>query len=170
MKQYADHRGIDITSVRQMIDEGKLEGALKIYKNGDRNKYKIFWEKADSILKGFEEPAKVDHHTEVTSGGNSNLTKVRTAKTALEVQTAKIKLDKLSGSLVNRSDVVQVAKDMGRMTKEALLTLPDRLAPVLASHTSIDEINHILTKEIDSALRNLALGNFDFFREEDLDD
>lgn len=170
MKQYADHRGIDLTSVRQMIDEGKLEGALKIYSNGNRKKYKIFWEKADRILKGYEDPAPVDHHTETVSSGNTNLTKARTAKVALEAKTAQLKFEQMSGNLVNKKEVVQVAKEMGRMTKEALLTLPDRLAPVLASETSIEEINHMLSKEIDTALRNLALGNFDFFKKDDLDD
>ena len=170
MKQYADHRGIDLTSVRQMIDEGKLEGALKIYSNGNRKKYKIFWEKADRILKGYEDPEPVEHTTATTSGGNSSLTKARTAKVALEAQTAKLKFEQLSGSLVNRNEVVNVAKQMGRMTKEALLTLPDRLAPILASETEIEEINLILTREIDTALRNLALGNYDFFKKEEIDD
>lgn len=170
MKQYADHRGIDLTSVKQMIEEGKLEGALKIYSNGNRKKYKIFWEKADRILSGYSDPAPVNHHDATTSGGNSSLTKARTAKVALEAQAARLKFDQMSGKLVDRNEVVNVAKQMGRMTKEALLTLPDRLAPVLASETDISEISLILTKEIDIALRNLALGNFDFFKKEDLDD
>jgi phage terminase Nu1 subunit (DNA packaging protein) len=82
----------------------------------------------------------------------------------MEARSAQLKFEQLSGELCKTSDVENVAKQMGRLTKESLLTLADRLSPVLTGITDIDEIHEILTKEINTALRNLSIDNFDFFK------
>lgn len=160
---YAKHRGVNLSTVKDWIREGKLEGCIKPGSNGRR---KISISLADHVLDGgVDEP--LESHGQSSNAQDTSkmsLTKARTAKVALEAKQAQIKYEKLSGSLVDKNDVVKAAKEMGLMTKEALLTLPDRLAPLLASESDISEINHLLTREIDEALRNLSLGNWDFFK------
>lgn len=172
--QYAKHRGIDKSSVSQMITEGKLDGALKIYQNGvdskgnPKTRTQIFWEKADRILEGYEDPTPKDHTKAIeNSSAMGTLTKARTAKTAIDAQTARLKYEQLAGSLVKKDDVIQAAKEIGRVTKESLLTLPDRLAPVLAGESDINEVHRILSEEINTALRSISSGNFNLSPKEE---
>lgn len=162
---YARHRGVNLSTVKDWIKEGKLDGCFKVSSN---NRKKINSTLADQAM---------DHaSSDLTQSGsdqenqppsaNLSLTKARTAKTALEAKTAQLKYEKILGSLVEKSEVVRVAKEMARTTRDALMTIPDRLAPILASEKEIDEINHLLAESIDDALRNLSLNNHSFFEGE----
>ena len=64
---------------------------------------------------------------------------------------------------------IKVAKDMARLTRESIMVLPDRLAPILAGTNDYDEIYKLLTEELNIALRNLSLTDYDFFEGKDLD-
>lgn len=166
MREYARHRQVSLTTVQQWIHEGKLEGALKTTANGkDRTRTKIFLEKADELIGDHKFPESVDHKGEVARS-NGSLVTARTAKTAIDAQLAKLKLDQLSGKLVDKSKVIEVAKITGRLTRESLMTLPDRLSPILAGENDINEIRKILTKEINDALRNMDISNYNFFKDE----
>lgn len=170
--EYAKYRGVSLATVKDWVDDGKLDNCWKVANN---NRKKINWRSADvaldnaqagsnganSIEENFSDP-KIEH-----SSPGGTLTRARTAKTAMEAQAAKLKFELLSGSLVKKDDVIKVAKDMGRLTKESLLTLPDRLSPVLTGINDMDEIHRILTEEINTALRNLATSNYEFFEDDD---
>lgn len=170
--EYAKHRGITLAQVKDLIDEGKLENCWKFYNN---NRKKINWRAADLALAKAKEEADKPVDSEQGEGSNqqlgvNNLTKARTVKTTMEAKAAQLKYEQLAGSLVKREDVVRVAKEMARFTKESLLSLADRLAPTLAGKKDIDEIHIILTQEIHTALRNLKAESYDFFREEEEDE
>lgn len=156
---YAKHRGVNLSTVKDWIKEGKLEGCIK---HGSNNRKQINQSLADKALDGGVDSGPDSSYSETTEAqgvnANMSLTKARTAKTALEAQSARLKYEQLAGNLVSRKEVETAAEELGMKIKEGLLTLPDRLAPVLASETSIEEINYILTQAIDESLRDLARG------------
>jgi phage terminase Nu1 subunit (DNA packaging protein) len=161
---FAKYRGVNLSTVKDWIREGKLGFALK---QGSNNRNKIDWDTADRLLKETNDTAQSDQYATQQNNDNNDkttsLTQARTAKTAMEAKAAQLKYKTLAGSLVETDKVIDVAKQMGRLTKESMLTLPDRLSPILAAETNVDEINKILTLEINSALRNLSTENYDFF-------
>lgn len=149
---YARHREIDLSTLKTWIREGKLEGSIK---KGSNNRNLIHKELADNLMDG--PPENTGESSTQQSSPKMSLTKARTAKVALEAKTAQIKYEALSGTLVDKNQVQKEAKELGLTLKESLLNIPDRLAPILASETNIDDINFILTEAIDEALRNIAL-------------
>lgn len=161
---YAKHRGLDLSTIKHYINEGTLEGA---WKYGPNNRKIIFKNEADKILDhdGSEDEAKEEstEKKEATTRNGKHLTNARTAKTTIEAQIAKIKYEKLKGSLVDKEVVVKVAKEMASLTKQSMLTLPDRLSPLLAAESDQDKIYNILTEEVHLALRNLSQENYSFF-------
>lgn len=161
--EYARYRGVALKTLKEWIKEGRLENCYKI---GSNKRKKINWQLADQAIESSSGDRDNDNAVGDNSGQVGTLTKARTAKTAMEAQAAKLKFEMLAGSLVKKDEVIKVAKDMGRLTKESMLTLPDRLAPVLAGIKDVDDIHKIITEEINTALRNLSTTNYDFFREE----
>lgn len=159
---YAKHRGVNLSTVKDWIKEGKLEGCIK---EGSNNRKKINKRLADQAIDGGVDSEPDSSYSETTEApgvnANMSLTKARTAKTALEAQSARLKYEQLAGNLVDRKAVETAAEELGMKVKEGLLVLPDRLAPVLASETSIEEINFILAQAIDEALRDIASGGLD---------
>jgi len=168
--EFAKYRGVNLGTVKDWIDDGKLENCWKTSSN---NRKKINWITADIAINNasaLRENSTASNETGDQAYGPvnqvHNLTKARTVKTTMEARAAQLKFEQLSGELCKTSDVENIAKQMGRLTKESLLTLADRLAPVLTGITDLDEIHEILTLEINTALRNLSLDNFDFFEGE----
>jgi hypothetical protein len=164
---YAKHRGLHLSTVKQYLNEGTLEGAWKF---GSNNRKIIFQKAADKILDnpGDIEDSSEENETQSTNKSKNgvNLVNARTAKTTIEAQISRIKYEKLKGSLVEKEDVVRTAKTMANLTKQSMLSLPDRLSPILAGESEVTEIYRILTEEINEAMRNLSMKNFKFFQKD----
>ena len=158
---FARYRDVSLRTVKDWIEEGRLENCFKI---GNNKRKKINWQLADQALENSASDQENDSVSGTTKGTPSNLVKARTAKTMMEANSAKIKYELLAGTLVKTDEVIEVAKQMARLTRESIMTLPDRLGPILAGETDFDEVHRILTEELNTALRNLALKNFDFFK------
>jgi len=161
---FARYRGVSLRTVKDWIQEGRLENCFKV---GNNKRKKINWQLADQALSNTSGDRDNDNAAGDKNTGPSTLVKARTAKTAMEAKAAQIKYEQLAGSLVKADEVVDVAKKMGRLTRESLMTLPDRLAPVLAGLDDIDEIHTLLFKELNTALRNLSTKNYEFFKDKE---
>lgn len=77
------------------------------------------------------------------------------AKTRLalaQAERAEADLQKITGELVDREVVDEAAFATGRMTRDLLLSLPPKLAPVLSAMTSTWDIEKHLLGEIRQAL------------------
>ena len=89
------------------------------------------------------------------------------AKTRLalaQAERAEKDLQKISGDLVDRDVVDEAAFVSGRMTRDLLLSLPPKLAPVLSAMTSTWDIEKHLLSEIRQALEEaerLSTEDFD---------
>lgn len=75
-------------------------------------------------------------------------------------QAEKARLEALQGrgELIPASDVKRQAFDLGRAIRDALMTIPDRLASELAATTDARETHRLLSDEIRVALRSLSDG------------
>jgi hypothetical protein len=68
----------------------------------------------------------------------------------------KMKNDVEAGKLIDAKEAERQAFDAARLTRDAVLAVPDRLAAELASITTVHEINDVMTRELTQALEGLA--------------
>lgn len=161
--EYSRYRGVAIKTVKDWLAEGRLENCYKI---GNNNRKKINWQLADQALEKTAGDRDQDSSSGDKKSGAPTLTNARTAKTAMEAKFAKVKYEMLIGNLIRSDKVEQVAKDMARLTRDSIMTLPDRLAPILAGETNIEIVHKVLTEELTLTLRNLVYQNKDLFKDD----
>lgn len=69
---------------------------------------------------------------------------------------AEIECAEKEGKLVNKEEMIFLWKEMGLKLRKSILSIPDRLAPVLAGQTDHHAIHRTMTEELKYALRNLS--------------
>jgi len=158
IREYARHRGVSQSAVSQAIDSGRILDAVVI-KRGAR---KLIKEKADQLW----DENSLHQEGSVPKGGGGHLIKARAAKETFAAKMAQLKYEQASGKLVRIEDVKRAASSTSRVTRDLLLTIPNRLAPILASETDINKINKLLTQEIRQALESLSQINWDQMQED----
>lgn len=73
-------------------------------------------------------------------------------------ELARMEAEQRAGELVAAADVRAAAFATARAVRDALLALPNRMAPQLAATADAREVHRLLTAEITLALRSLADG------------
>ena len=81
----------------------------------------------------------------------------RQIKDFYAAKMAKLEYEKATGVLIERVQVEKEAFRTGRMIRDTLLGLPDRLAGVIASEPDQKKIHALLTKELMQVLEPLSL-------------
>jgi len=71
-------------------------------------------------------------------------------------QKAKIEYKRLKGEYIAVQDVEKQAFDTARAVRDAMLAIPPRISPILASETDQFKIQRVLLEEINQALTGLS--------------
>lgn len=164
--EYAKHQGITPRSVRRHIHEGMIPAAA-VAKQGrplmiDRSKADKAMAHRISraeILRGTSEPKKAADQSKATRGAKAtglSYSEARLAKVRNQAELLKLSVDEKSGKLVSAEKVKKAAFDLARMTRDKLLSIPDRISPVLAAEQDQAKIASTLTAEIRQALEELS--------------
>lgn len=77
-------------------------------------------------------------------------------KEAAMAKKAELEVLEKEGKLVLKEDIIDLWKEIGVKVQKAILTIPDRLAPVVAGETNNHKIHKMMTDELKYALRNLS--------------
>ena len=171
--EYAKHRGISQQRVSKMIEVGKIsqECIKRIgkYKKIDRDK-------ADEELKNNLDRIYNPNRTKPVKTKSKKVTKKEVEETVKAVgmsggmsmadaqkmqaklKAALLKLDyeERTGELISASQVKKEVFGMARMTRDAILNIPDRISAELASMTDVHAIYEKLTAELTQALEELS--------------
>ncbi|MBP5957004.1 hypothetical protein ICA16_15130 [Pseudomonas anatoliensis] len=180
--EYAASKGWSRQYVGKLAKQGRL-----IYASDG----KIDVEATDQYLEMTGDPARSNAGTRIAPAIRTSVQHIETgplvhsavphaapdyhhAKTRLalaQAERAETDLQKITGDLVDREVVDEAAFVSGRMTRDLLLSLPPKLAPVLSAMTNTWDIEKHLLSEIRQALEEaerlstedfdhaLALGN-----------
>ena len=156
---YAKHRGVSVAAVSKSIIEGKLNGAFIL----DGNSKSIDPDEADRL---WDAQSFANNRTRSTEQMESapaaqNYAKARSAKETFAAKTAQLHYEQKAGKLCRIDDVKRAAQETARVTRDAVLAMPDRLAPVLAAETDHHKIRELLIKEFHNVLTNLSHINWD---------
>lgn len=85
------------------------------------------------------------------SGGEVSFLRARMANEVLKAQTARVRLEKMKGELVDRSKATTTVFDLARRERDAWLNWPPRVAANMAAELGIEA--HALEQVLDRYLR-----------------
>ncbi len=150
IREYGRHRSVTQAAVTDWCNTGKIVKAIVMVK-GNR---KINWKKADKILNALD--SKNDKGLKQLTG----LANAKMAKETFSAKLAQLNYEQKSGKLCRVDEVERAAANAARITRDSLMSLPDKLSPILASETEIEDIRDLLEKEISQVLENLTRIDF----------
>jgi hypothetical protein len=178
---YARHRGVSHKSVQKAIAAGRITTVA-----GDRIDPRVAdseWAANTDVTKprnsvsgdpkhrrredGAPSPARsrASRGDESQAGAESDLrsadrgyTAARAMREAYAAKTARLEYERLSGKLIDSDEVRRDGFETGRRVRDSVLSIPDRISPILAGLTDVDEIHRTLSKELREALEGLSHG------------
>ena len=154
LTQYAKHRGVSVAAVSKAIIEGRLNGAFILNGNNkliDPDEADRLWE-ANSFSAN---RIKSDQELNAAPAAHG-FAKARAAKETFAAKAAQLQYEQRAGKLCRIDDVKRAASETARVTRDAIMAMPERLAPILAAETDHHKIKELLIKEFQSTLTNLS--------------
>jgi len=157
IRAYAKHRGVSEGAVRKAIKSGRITKN----ENG-----KIVPTIADKQWQQNSDPAQVQNKPQATFENTEapalnvgpSYQQSRAIREAYNARMAKIQFEKETGKLISADQVRIDAYNAGRVTRDRILNIPDRVIPMLVGKTNIKEMKEILKSELIKALEELSKG------------
>lgn len=116
---------------------------------------------AQQAMKANADPVSLirsDQTTEIAPAqpGAVDFVTARTMREAFRAKMAKLEYEEKSGTLTDAAKVKQDAFKAGRIIRDELLAIPDRLADVLAAEDDPATVRRIICDELELVLRRLS--------------
>lgn len=150
--EYAKHRGISQAMVSKMVNDDR------ILVNDDGS---VDQEISDLLLDKFSEsPLRTDPPDTRDSmlerlSEVSSYAEQRALLTGYKAEMAKIELDKAKGMVVDSVTVRDSAFTTARRVRDAILNIPDRVAPIIAAESNTHTVRTLLDTELRRSLEEL---------------
>ncbi len=173
IRAYARHRGVSHVAVKKAIDTGRIsqlpDGTIdpvvadaQWAANTTPTRRSVTAEARETpqvSATGRETPqasAKVvrdapEPPTPALSSGGTSLLQARTVNEVVKAQTNKVRLARLKGELVDRSQAVAHVFKLARTERDAWLNWPARISSQMAAGLGVDA--HVLHVALDAAVR-----------------
>lgn len=132
------------------VDDNEVYESPQVVKRGKVQK------SADQLLADNKDPDDFNPQSSTTQ----RLSKMQEAKLKKEIamaDKAEMELKEKQGLLVDKSSLDILLQDIGVKVQKAIMSIPDRLSPVLAAETDGHKIHRKLTSELKYALRNMSM-------------
>ena len=165
IRAYARHRGVSHVAVKKAIDTGRIsqetDGTI------DPDRADRAWEQntasprkpspAPKVLAVPKSPRSVAQEpaaeatTPTLSTGGTSLLQARTVNEVVKAQTNKVRLARLKGDLVDRSQAIAHVFRLARTERDAWLNWPARITAQMAAKLDVDA--HALHVALEAAVR-----------------
>lgn len=149
LRAYAKHRGVTLQAVQKAIATGRIATVTTAGKKG------INPDQADRQWDATTDPGMQRGQKQPTET-SSTFQQARAMREAYLAKVAKLVYEERIGKLVSAEKVKAEAFEAARMTRDAILNLPNRISHELASETDPSKIHNLLTIELTKALEELA--------------
>ena len=158
IRAYARHRGVTDTAVRKAILAGRItpeaDGTIDIATADSQWSLNSQPVRTGTRARAVQAPAAeaggTSTHAGQSSGGTS-LLQARTVNEVVKAQTNKVRLARLKGELVDRSQAVAHVFKLARAERDAWLNWPARISSQMAAGLGVDA--HVLHVALDAAVR-----------------
>ncbi|NOX41489.1 MAG: elements of external origin [Alphaproteobacteria bacterium] len=169
LRKYAAHRGISHPAVMKAIKAGRItpepDGTIDPVKadrqwgaRTDPAQQRV--RKSTSATKPVPKSAirAVDETLGDTGGGEVSFLRARMANEVLKAQTAKVRLQKMKGELINRDKAIGTAFDFARRIRDSWMNWPPRVAADMAADLGVEAhaMEQVLERHIRQHLADLA--------------
>jgi hypothetical protein len=173
IRAYARHRGVSHVAVKKAIDTGRItplpDGTIdpvaadaQWAANTTPSRRSVTGEarevpQASAAVREIPQAsAKVvreaaEPPTPALSSGGTSLLQARTVNEVVKAQTNKVRLARLKGELVDRSQAVAHVFKLARAERDAWLNWPARISAQMAAGLNVDP--HVLHVALDAAVR-----------------
>lgn len=160
IREYARMRG-DMTeaAVRKAIKTGRIVAG---YVKGEGSRGKIIPEVADREMaanthafSGWNGQAR-NIQQDTSDRVTGTFAQSRAIREAYQARLAKLEFEERSAELVRKTDVEREAFALARLTRDAMLAIPDRLAAELAGISDPFVIHQKITAEIRGAIAEVS--------------
>ena len=165
IRAYARHRGVSHVAVKKAIDTGRItpesDGTI------EPNRADLEWAQNTLPSRKPATPTKADPSTPpparpVTrepsetsapslSAGGTSLLQARTVNEVVKAQTNKVRLARLKGDLVDRSQAIAHVFRLARTERDAWINWPARISAQMAAKLETDP--HTLHVALEAAVR-----------------
>jgi len=142
--EYARHRGVSKAYISKLLRQGKIQAISGM----------IDAVEADKALDARKQLAP-----EVGTGGlseSSSLTEAQKRWTDLRAEAAAFKLECDRGLWIRKDKAESDAFYCYRITRDTLLNIPNRIAPIVAAESDGDKVRMLLLEEIERTLNDLC--------------
>lgn len=150
IRAYARHRGVSHVAVLKAIRTGRIS----LTKSG-----KINVAKADADWDANTAPYSRSRKPETDSDrpdSRAAYAVSRAVREQFEAKLAKLEFEERSGKLIDRMLVESTWFEKGRLIRDGILNIPDRLSQLLASINEPRKIHQLLDSELRKALNSVA--------------
>ncbi len=154
LREYARQRGTSLSTVQKAIRSGRIS----TLQNGmiDSDVADREWRENTEARPMGSTRRRQD---EDDGFGANQYTKARAVREHYQARLAKLEYEEKVGSLVSKDEVKIAAFNKGRVLRDAMLNLPDRLAAMLAAEADAARCYEIMASEIRKALNDFADAN-----------
>jgi len=170
MRAYARYRGISEGAVRKAVITGRItanaDGTLDVARANEewrlntdptqqRGEHRPV---PNEAIASVRETLGDTMGTQAPSLSGTTLLQARTANEVLKAQTNKVRLARLKGDLVDRSQAVAHVYKLARTQRDAWLNWPARVSAQLASDLNVDahQMHQVLEKAVREHLLDLG--------------
>jgi hypothetical protein len=173
-RKYAEHRGVSEKAVRKAIATGRItlepDGTIDPLKadrrwaaQTDPSKQRarksapITKPVPKSAIRAVDDTLR-DAGTPDVGGGEVSFLRARMANEVLKAQTAKVRLQKMKGELVDRVKATAMVFDLARRERDAWMNWPPRVAADMAAELGVEahQMEQVLEHHIRQHLADLA--------------
>ena len=150
--EFARRQGVSRAYVTKLVKKGIIKLVNK----------KVDTEQALNSLQINSDPAtllrsdKQDDSQPGKQQGAVDFVAARTMREAFRAKLAKLEFEEKSGKLTDASKVQNDAFKAGRIIRDELISIPDRLADVLAAEVDPRQVRQILMEELELTLNRLC--------------
>ena len=161
-RAYARHRGVSDMAVRKAITAGRIplepDGTIDPVKADNRwaaqtDPSKQRTRKPSPATKPVPKSAirAVDDTLGESVGGEVSFLRARMANEVLKAQTAKVRLQKMKGELIDRDKAIGTAFDFARRIRDAWMNWPPRVSADMAADLGVEA--HVMEQVLEQYIR-----------------
>ena len=160
LTEYARRRGVSKEAVSLAVKHGRLKNSVS---RDDKGNPKIApaladqeWEANTDKRRGWYAIQNSKANAEASEKVSGTLSQSRAVREAYLARLAKLDFEERSGELIRVESVRSALASLVSSTREAILQVPARVAPVLAVENDPARLHDVLMEELQQALSQLA--------------
>lgn len=165
IREYARLRGVSDAAVRKAIKTGRITlGADKtldpVAANAQWQRNTDASQQRTTVPQSQPETRTRQVSSDSMNSGGTTFTQARTVNEVVKAQTGKVKLAKMKGDLIDRSQAIAHVFKCARAERDAWLNWPSRVSATMAAVLKVDA--HSMHVSLESAVREhlQELGEF----------